>query len=223
MTYILFYILVAVLVQIEVYQLDSEIDSILFSIRHLRRTTLIFFYQYLQSDKLPNSHAIKQKAETLPELITELLEHEEFFSLLPPYIDDYFEKLEIEAIKGLNAAKLKAVSHISHLRQNSRKAFLIAKSDLFHRYREGVIHMETAYTNHYKSFKRGMDKALKTDTKKSNAKAKKGKRKLPKKPMATQANPHAHQQRVNKVVEAVNSFATQYTGEINNIRRELFP
>lgn len=83
--------------------------------------------------------------------------------------------------------------------------------------------METAYTNNYRTFKQGMDKALKKETKKANAKAKKGKHKQSKKPMATQANPHAHQERVDKVVKVVNSFATQYTGEINKLRRQLFP
>lgn len=172
-----------------------------------------------QSVTLRNLHASKKDADNLLKLITELLANEDFFELLQPYIDDDFEKLEFDVINGLNADKLKA---ISHLRRNPHAAFLIAKSELLHRFREGVVHMETAYADLYHLFQRDMDNVLKTGEQKSNGKVAKKKPKLPKKALVAQTNPHSHRERVEMVVRSVNLFAKLYIDDYNKIRKHLF-
>lgn len=145
-----------------------------------------------------NSHAILQNAENLPKIIDELLEQVELFDLLQPYIDDYFEKLNFEVINGLNGDKLKAISHLG---KKPLQAYLIGKSDLLHRFREGVVHMETAYAEFYQLFVQELVKPLRM----------------------AQPNPKAHQHRVRRVKEIVNLFAERYTNEYNKIRKRLFP
>lgn len=185
---------------------------------------LIHILPLLQSFKPRNFHGIKQNVADLPKIIEKLLKHEEYFNLLQPYIDDYFEKLEYEVISGLNADKLKA---ISLLPKKSRQTHLIAKAGVLHRFREGVVHMEFAYAKSYQLFVRGMDVALKIKTRKASGRVKgaigaKGKRQLPKKSVLAQPNPHAHQQRIDEVLKLVNLFEKRYTDEYNKIRGQLF-
>lgn len=152
-------------------------------------------------------------------IITELLAREDFYEMLQPYIDDDFEKLEADVINRLNADKLNA---ISQLKRSPPAAFLIAKAELLHQFREGVVHMETAYTEFYQLFQRGMDIALKKGEKPAITKVAKKNPRLPKKSLVARPNPHAHQERVDNVVRNINLFTKRYTDEFSKIRKQWF-
>lgn len=143
-----------------------------------------------------------------------MLEREDYFEMLQPYIDDDFEKLEFDVVNGLNADKLMA---ISHLRKNSRAAYLIAKAELLHQFREGVVHMETAYADLHKLFERDLDVALKMGEKKPKGGMTKRNPRLPKKALVAHSNPHAHRERIENVVKAINMFAKRYTDEYQHL------
>lgn len=153
----------------------------------------------------------------MTKVIDELLKNEEFFTMLKPYIDDYFTKLKLGVLNGFNADKLKATSQLS---DSSRDEYLDAKSNLVRRYRDGVVYMETVYTKLYKFFEKDLTVALKKKMKGQIGKATTGK--LPRKSVAKQQNSQEHQQRFETTVYIVNAFADKYIDEYNIIGKRLF-
>lgn len=198
-------------------------------------TAISLFSIFSQSFNTEDPHDISQTAEELPKIIADLMENKEYFRLLQPYIDNYFEKLMFQVIHKLNVDKLKA---IDHLKQDSRREYLLAKAEWIHRFREAIFYMENTFVKLYKIFVRDLGKALNTKAKKAkkgkNAKkakkakkvkkAKKGgaKHKTPKEPMLSQTEPDAYKKRVDEIVKLVGVFAKRYSEEYDKIHRQWF-
>lgn len=166
--------------------------------------------------KNQNAHILKNSADDLPNKIAQLMQREELFQLVQPYIDNHFEKLAFAVISSMNTDKLTA---ISNLRKNPHKTFLIAKSEYVHRFRGGIVHMENAYDKSYALFLRSLNNALRVKGKMANGN--KGKRQPARNQVAT-PNAHAYHQRLEAVIKIVNLFVQRYSDEYNKIRQHLF-